>query len=67
MEPLVKFETRLYERDLSRLKELYPIAGPSRVVRKLVRNYLDRIDRLAPQAALELEIELTEEDLATET
>jgi hypothetical protein len=64
LEPLVKVELRLYERDYAQLKELYPIAGPARVIRKLVRNYLDqRINSQRAPAPIDLEIELSEEDL----
>lgn len=45
LEPLVKVKVNLFAKDYERLKDFYPIQGPARVIRALVRSYVERIER----------------------
>lgn len=39
-----KHTIRLYHGDYARLQELYPKIGANAVIRKLVHDYLDKVD-----------------------
>lgn len=67
-EPLVKVKVNLFERDYLRLKDLHTGLGATVAIRKLVRAYIEKVDRkIAPLEELDLEIELTEEEIAAGT
>lgn len=56
MPKLSKHSIRLYEGDLDRLAGKYPLSGPTKALRQLLHNYLNRVDREAPQTVtVELE------------
>jgi len=65
-EPLVKVKLNLFERDYSRLKDLYPSLGPARVIRALVHAHVGKIERAAGSVQINLleDIEIDEEDIS---
>lgn len=60
-EPLMKVKINLFATDYERLKSLYPLAGPARVIRALVHAHVARIGAKAP-AASDLDLEMIEID-----
>lgn len=68
LEDGVKVTLRLHRRDYERLKIMYPTHGPQRVIRALVTAHVSKVDRRVAETTErlvpELDIEITEEDLA---
>lgn len=56
-EKLVKTTIRLPESDLLRLKAIYPRAGYSRILRKLIKNHLEKHDEKVHRELTEISVE----------
>lgn len=54
--PTQKHTLNLYEGDFDRLRELYPHVGASIVIRRLIRRYIEDIERKALQGVTVPEI-----------
>lgn len=56
-EAVTKVTIRIFTRDYSRLQDLFPRQGAAKAIRELVRQYVQKVDRMTP-AGPKLEVEL---------
>lgn len=52
--PVKKYTVNLFQGDLEALQELFPRAGASRVIRNLVRSFLNKLKSQSPTEPVEL-------------
>lgn len=57
-ENLSKHTLNLYEGDYSRIQELYPEMGAGAIIRRLVRDFITRIESAKPTTSIKESIKL---------